>query len=65
MYLPDSLRVLSRTAQNAFNSFLFNMTGVHFVKQRAKKDAVSAFTDGFLFSSAPTTSSCIASSVVC
>ena len=49
----------------AFNSFLFSIAGVHFVKHLARKDAVSALTWGFLFSRAARTSSWIFSKVVC
>lgn len=48
----------------AFNNFLFKLTGVHFVKQRAKNEAVSDLTDGFLLSNALKTSSWMVSNDV-
>lgn len=63
--IPGSFNVFSNAVVYAFNSFLFSITGVHFVKHLARKEAVSAFTCGFLFSRAARTSSWIASIVVC
>lgn len=60
-----SFRVFSRGPVYAFNSFLFKLGGGVRAKQRARNDAVSAFTDGFLFSSAAKTSSKICSILIC
>lgn len=49
---------------NAFNNFLFNAVGCVFVKARARNEAVSDFTFGFLLFKASIISSCIASKVV-
>lgn len=55
--LPDSFKVLIKAGQYAFKSFLFKIVELHFAKQRPKKAAVSAFTDGFLLSRPAKTSS--------
>lgn len=62
--LPDSFKVLISAGQYAFKIFLFNKVELHFAKQRPKKAAVSALTDGFLLSKPAKTSSWMASIVV-
>uniref|UniRef100_A0A2M4DIZ3 Uncharacterized protein n=1 Tax=Anopheles darlingi TaxID=43151 RepID=A0A2M4DIZ3_ANODA len=60
----DSLSVLSRAATIGLMIFFDSAVGIVLVKERARNDAVSIFTLGFLFPSASSKSSRIASSVV-